>query len=46
MNGAQYLGVELDPQTSIYTLKFVRKGTVIWVYVDARSGKVVGQDGN
>ena len=46
MNGAQYLGVELDPQTSIYTLKFVRKGTVIWVYVDARSGKVIGQDGN
>ena len=46
MAGSQYLGVELDPATSIYTLKFVRKGTVIWVYVDARSGKVVGQDGN
>ena len=46
MNGSQYLGVELDTVTSIYTLKFVRKGTVIWVYVDARSGKVIGQDGN
>ena len=46
MNGSQYLGVELDSATSIYTLKFVRKGTVIWVYVDARSGKVIGQDGN
>lgn len=46
MAGAQYLGVELDSATSIYTLKFVRKGTVIWVYVDARSGKVIGQDGN
>ncbi|MDB5706896.1 MAG: hypothetical protein JWN66_4012 [Sphingomonas bacterium] len=46
MTGSQYLGVELDTVTSIYTLKFVRKGTVIWVYVDARSGKVIGQDGN
>ncbi|MES1976070.1 MAG: PepSY domain-containing protein [Pseudomonadota bacterium] len=46
MTGSQYLGVELDSATSIYTLKFVRKGTVIWVYVDARSGKVIGQDGN
>ncbi|CUS46277.1 MAG: PepSY domain-containing protein [Pseudomonadota bacterium] len=46
MSGAQYLGVELDSATSVYTLKFVRKGTVIWVYVDARSGKVIGQDGN
>jgi uncharacterized membrane protein YkoI len=46
MTGSQYLGVELDTTTSIYTLKFVRKGTVIWVYVDARSGKVIGQDGN
>ena len=46
MTGSQYLGVELDSSTSIYTLKFVRKGTVIWVYVDGRSGKVIGQDGN
>jgi len=46
MAGSQYLGVELDSSTSIYTLKFVRKGTVIWVYVDGRSGKVIGQDGN
>ena len=46
MTGSQYLGVELDSSTNIYTLKFVRKGTVIWVYVDGRSGKVIGQDGN
>ncbi|MGN6819316.1 MAG: hypothetical protein ACTHJR_11670, partial [Sphingomonas sp.] len=36
MRGAQYLGPELDPDSGIYTLKFLRNGTVIWVRVDGR----------
>ena len=45
MRGAQYLGPEFDPDRGIYTLKFLRDGTVIWVMVDARSGQVVGRTG-
>lgn len=43
MRGAQYLGPEFDPDRGIYTLKFLRDGTVIWVMVDARSGQIVGR---
>ena len=45
MRGAQYLGPEFDPDRGIYTLKFLRDGTVIWVMVDARSGQIVGRTG-
>ena len=45
MSGAQYLGVELDGQSAIYTLKFLRNGTVIWVEVDGRSGQILRQVG-
>jgi len=45
MRGAQYLGPELDPDTGIYTLKFLRNGTVIWVKVDGRSGQIIGRTG-
>jgi len=45
MGGAQYLGPEIDPDTGIYTLKFLRNGTVIWVRVDGRSGQVIGRTG-
>ncbi|MEN2785769.1 hypothetical protein ACFOKI_10815 [Sphingomonas qilianensis] len=45
MRGAQYLGVEFDSYSSIYTLKFLRDGTVIWVDVDGRSGQVLRQTG-
>lgn len=45
MRGAQYLGPELDPDTGIYTLKFLRNGTVIWLKVDGRSGQIIGRTG-
>ena len=45
MAGAQYLGPEIDPDTGIYTLKFLRNGTVIWVRVDGRSGQIIGRTG-
>ena len=45
MAGAQYLGVEFDPATAVYTLKFLRDGAVIWVDVDGRSGQIVGRTG-
>lgn len=45
MPGAQYLGVEFDPGSAVYTLKFLRDGAVIWVDVDGRSGQVVGRTG-
>lgn len=40
MGGAQYLGPEFDGDT--YRLKFMRKGRVIWVDVDAATGRVKG----
>ena len=43
MTGAQYLGPELDPDSGIYTLKFLRNGTVIWVRVDARTGQILSR---
>lgn len=46
MPGAQYLGFDYDPPTDIYTLKFLRDGSVIWVDVDGRSGRIVGRRGN
>jgi hypothetical protein len=45
MGGAQYLGFLFDPQTNIYTLKFLRNGSVIWVDVDGRSGRVLRRTG-
>lgn len=43
MNGADYLGPEFDGRT--YRLKFMRGGRVIWIDVDASSGRVVGRSG-
>lgn len=43
--GAQYLGFDFDSGTMIYTLKFLRNGSVLWVDVDGRSGQIVGQSG-
>ena len=44
--GAQYLGFDYDPATEVYTLKFLRNGSVIWVDVDGRSGAIVRKTGN
>ncbi|WP_369404249.1 hypothetical protein [Sphingomonas soli] len=46
MPGAQYLGFDYDPSTNIYTLKFLRNGSVIWVDVDGRTGNIVRSSGN
>lgn len=43
MHGSQYLGFDFDPDGAIYTLKFLRNGTVIWIDVDGRSGRIVGR---
>lgn len=45
MRGAQYLGFEVDMASAVYTLKFLRDGTVIWVEVDGRSGQIIGRTG-
>ena len=46
MSGARYLGPEIDPDTGIYTLKFLRNGTVIWLRIDGRSGQIIERRGN
>jgi uncharacterized membrane protein YkoI len=43
MRGADYLGPELDAGSGRYRLKFMHRGEVIWVDVDARTGQVIGQ---
>ena len=41
MPGMQYLGPEYDPLAMAYRLKFIRDGRVVFVDVDARSGKII-----
>ena len=43
MNGADYLGPEFNGST--YRLKFMRGGRVIWIDVDAATGRIVGRSG-
>ena len=43
MGGADYLGPEFRGET--YRLKFMRGGRVIWVDVDAATGKIIGRSG-
>lgn len=45
MKDAQYIGFNLDTESAVYTLKFLREGEVIWVDVDGRSGQVLGRTG-
>jgi hypothetical protein len=45
MKDAQYIGFDLEMPSGIYTLKFLRGGSVIWVDVDGRSGQVIGRTG-
>ena len=44
MGGADYLGPELKGDT--YRLKFMQDGRVIWVDVDAATGRILGRSGN
>ena len=41
MNGAEYLGPEFRGRT--YRLKFMQEGRVIWVDVDAATGRILGK---
>jgi hypothetical protein len=41
MGGADYLGPEFNGQT--YRLKFMRDGRVIWIDVDAATGRIKGR---
>ena len=41
MGGADYLGPEFRGDT--YRLKFMRGGRVIWVDVDAATGRILGR---
>ncbi len=44
MGGADYLGPEFKGET--YRLKFMQSGHVIWVDVDAATGRIVRRSGN
>jgi hypothetical protein len=39
--GAQYIGAEFDGR--VYRLKYMRGADVIWIDVDARTGRVLGR---
>lgn len=41
MGDAEYLGFAYDSTAMAYRLKFIRKGRVLFVDVDARTGKIV-----
>ena len=43
MRGHEYLGPEYDVAARIYRLKFIRDGRVVFVDVDARSGRIIGR---
>ena len=43
MGGAEYLGPEFRGDS--YRLKFMRDGRVIWVDVDAATGRIIGKSG-
>jgi uncharacterized membrane protein YkoI len=43
MSGMQYLGPEYDPAAMAYRLKFIDKGKVYFVDVDARTGRIISQ---
>jgi hypothetical protein len=45
MKDAQYIGFDFEMPSAVYTLKFLRDGTVVWVDVDGRSGQVIGRTG-
>ena len=46
MRGAEHIGTEFDPGSSTYRLKFMREGRVVWIDVDARTGRIVRHSGH
>jgi hypothetical protein len=45
MEGAEYLGPAYDSVAHAYRLKFIRKGRVMYVDVDARTGRIINRSG-
>lgn len=43
MSGMQYLGPEFDASAMAYRLKFIQAGKVVFVDVDARTGRIIGR---
>lgn len=43
MRGKTYLGPEYDPAAMAYRLKFIDNGHVMFVDVDARSGRILAR---
>ena len=43
MSGMEYLGPSYDPVAMAYRLKFIRDGRVVFVDVDARTGRGMGR---
>lgn len=41
MRGMEYLGPEYDSRAMAYRLKFIRKGRVVFIDVDARTGRII-----
>ena len=41
MRGHEYLSFEYDGNSSAYRLKFIKEGQVVWVDVDARTGRIL-----
>ncbi len=41
MRGAEYLGFDYDRTAMAYRLKFIRDGRVLYVDVDARTGRIM-----
>lgn len=41
MGAAEYLGFAYDSTAMAYRLKFIREGRVLFVDVDARSGRII-----
>ncbi len=44
--GAQFIGAEFDPRALVYRLKYMRGSEVIWIDVDARTGRPIGRPRN
>lgn len=43
MGGAEYLGPAYDSTAMAYRLKFIREGRVLYIDVDARTGRILGR---
>lgn len=43
MAGAEYIGPAYDSTAMAYRLKFIRDGRVLYIDVDARTGRILGR---